>query len=146
MLDDETLLFQLVDDLQEMFNNSENYSDVTVKQGFDGDYDIEYPLVVVRELSNTDSTRYFDGKEHIVNVGYQIEIHADQKDDIDAATNVIYIQNLIKHYMRGERYNALKRIGPSPILDYAEDSNIKIGYMRYYGCINIDTHTIYRRN
>lgn len=146
MQDDETLLFQLVNDLQEMFNDTEDYKDVVVKQGFDGDYDIPYPLVIVRELSNSDSTRYFDGEEHIVNVGYQIEIHADQTSEIDAATNVIYIQNLIKHYMRGERYKALKRIGPSPILAYGEDSNIKIGYMRYYGCINIDTHTIYRRS
>lgn len=150
MIDDETLLFQLVNDLQEMFNNTEEYSDVKVKKSMDGDYNITYPLVVIQELNNMDDSRYFDGSEHIVNVGYQIEVLADQSEDKDAETNVMCICNLIKEYMRGDRYRALQRVGSSPIMpQYSsaleKDGGIKIGFMRYTGRIDIDNHIIYRR-
>lgn len=150
MMDDQTLLFQLVDDLQELFNNSEDYSDVKVKKSMDGDYNITYPLVVIRELDNMDDSRFFDGHEHIVNVGYQIEVLADQSETRDAETNVRCIQNLIKEYMRGDRYRALQRVGASPIMpQYSsaleKDGGIKIGFMRYSGRIDIDNHIIYRR-
>lgn len=149
-LDDETLLFQLVNDLQEVFDADEEYSDVTVKKSMDGDYNITYPLVVVRELDNADENRFFDGQEHIVNVGYQIEVLADQSETKDAETNVRCIQNIIRDYMRGERYCALQRVGASPIMpQYSsaleKDGNIKIGFMRYSGRIDIDNHVIYRR-
>lgn len=150
MMDDETLLFQLVDDLQEMFDSSEEYSNVTVKKSMDGDYDITYPLVIVQELDNMDDSRFYDGHEHIVNVGYQIEVMADQSELRDAETNVKCIENLIKDYMRGERYHALQRVGASPIMpQYSsaleKDGDIKIGFMRYQGRIDIDHNIIYRR-
>ncbi len=150
MIDDETLLFQLVDDLQDMFDSTEEYSDVTVRKSMDGDYEVTYPLVIVQELSNMDDSRFFDGHEHIINVGYQIEVLADQSETKDAETNVLCICNLIKEYMRGERYRALQRIGSSPIMpQYSsaleKDGDIKIGFMRYSGRIDIDTNTIYRR-
>lgn len=150
MIDDETLLFQLVDDIQELFNNNEEYHDTKVKKSMDGEYDITYPLVIIQELDNADENRFFDGQEHIINVGYQFEIMADQTEDKDAETNVLCIQNLIKEYMRGERYRALQRVGSSPIMpQYSsaleKDGEIKIGFMRYVGRIDIDTNTIYRR-
>lgn len=150
MIDDETLLFQLVDDLQEMFDNSEEYSNVKVKKSMDGDYDITYPLVIVQELDNMDDSRFYDLQEHVVNVGYQIEVLADQSETKDAETNVICIENLIKNYLRGERYHALQRVGASPIMpQYSsaleKDGDIKIGFMRYQGRIDIDNNIIYRR-
>lgn len=151
MIDSETLLFQLVDDLQTMFDNTENYSDVTVKKSMDGDYDIHYPLVIIQELDNMDDSRFYDDQgEHVVNVGYQIEVMADQNETNDAETNVRCIQNLIKDYMRGERYHALQRVGASPIMpQYSsaleKDGDIKIGFMRYQGRIDIDNNIIYRR-
>ena len=150
MIDDETLLFQLVNDLQDLFDSSEEYSDVKVKKSMDGDYNITYPLVIVQELSNMDDSRFFDGQEHIVNVGYQIEILADQSETRDAETNVMCISNLIKEYLRGDRYKSLQRVGSSPIMpQYSsaleKDGGIKIGFMRYIGRIDIDHNIIYRR-
>jgi len=150
MIDDETLLFQLVNDLQDLFNGIEEYSDTKVKKSMDGDYEITYPLVIVQELSNMDNRRFFDGKEHIVDVSYQIEVLADQSETKDAETNVLCIENIIKNYLRGDRYKALQRVGSSPIMpQYStalkKDSNIKIGFMRYSGRIDIDNNIIYRR-
>lgn len=143
---DETLLDQLKDDLQELFNNDEDYSDLVVKTAYEGDEDISYPYIVIEELSNTDVERFYDGSEHVIDVGYQFTIFAEQTSDKDAITNVRTIINKIKQYMRGERYHALHRAGSSPDAALPGDSNVRIGYMRYTGRINIDENIIYRRN
>ena len=143
---DETLLDQLKDDLQELFDNDAEYNDLVVKTAYDGNDEISYPCVIIDELTNSDNERYYDGAEHVVDVGYQFTVLAEQTSYKDAETNVRTIINKIKQYMRGERYHALHRIGSSPIVDSQDDSNVKIGYMRYIGCINIDENIIYRRN
>ena len=142
---DETLSYQLKDDLQLLFKNISGYEDILVKTSFDGDYKISYPLIEIQELDNEDVDRYYDGCEHIVDVGYQFTILAEQTETLSAEENVRHIINIIKGYMRGERYHALRRMGSSPILSLNSDSNIMIGYMRYEGRIDIDTNTIYRR-
>ena len=43
---DETLLYQLENDLKTMFE-SVNRDDITVKKSYDGDIDISYPLVII---------------------------------------------------------------------------------------------------
>lgn len=145
-MDDETLLDQLKNDLQELFDNDSDYSNLVVKLAYEGDEDISYPYMVIEELTNHDVERFYDGSEHVVDVGYQFTIFAEQTSDNDAITNVRIIIDKIKDYMRGERYHALRRVGSSPDAALPGDSNVRIGYMRYTGRINIDENIIYRRN
>ena len=145
-MDDETLLDQLKDDLQELFYNDAEYNDLIVKTAYEGDEDISYPCLIIDELDNRDVQRFYDGTEHVIDVGYQFTILAEQSATRDATTNVRAIINIVKQYMRGERYHALRRIGSSPDAALPGDSNIRIGYMRYEGRINIDDNRIYRRN
>lgn len=146
MDDSETLLDQLVEDLQELFNNDGEYSDLKVKDAYTIYPEVTYPMVVIEELENSDNRRYFDGEEHIINVGYQFTILAEQSTTKTAKGNVRSIIRIIRDYMRGERYKSLQRFGPTPITKKQGDDNVSIGYMRYIGCIDKDTHTIYRRN
>lgn len=142
---DETLLYQLKDDLQTLFDGTEGYEDLLVKTSYDGNYEISYPLVEIQELMNEDVDKFYDGSEHVVDVGYQFTIMAEQTETLSAERNVQNIINIIKNYMRGERYHSLRRLGGSPMLSLPNDDNIMIGYMRYNGRIDIDTNTIYRR-
>jgi hypothetical protein len=144
-MNDETLLDQLKEDLQALFSEDEDYGDLVVKTAYDGNYDISYPLVVIRELDNYDNSEFYDGKEHIVDVAYQFNILAGQTATLSAEENVRNIITKIRDFMRGERYHALERLGSSPIVVSRSDRNIMIGFMRYEGCIDIDTNTIYRR-
>lgn len=143
---DETLLDQLKDDLQELFDNDIDYSGLVVKTAYEGDEDIEYPYIVIEELDNYDVQRFYDGQEHVIDVAYQFTIFAEQSAEKDAITNVRTIIDKIKNYMRGERYHALRRIGSSPDAALPGDNNVRIGYMRYSGRINIDENIIYRRS
>lgn len=145
-MDDDTLLDQLKTDLQELFDNDAEYNDVVVKTAFEGDENISYPEIIIDELENSDVHRFYDGSEHVVDVAYQFTIMAEQTATKDAVTNVRTIINKIKNYMRGERYHSLHRIGSSTDAALPSDSNIRIGYMRYEGRINIDENIIYRRS
>lgn len=143
---DETLTDQLVADLRELFSGIDEYQDIVIKPYYEDFPVVSYPMVIVEEIENNYVGKYYDGKEHIADISYQINIHADQSETLTAVENVQNIMNIIKYYMRGERYHALRRIGNTPITKKHDDGNIKIGYMRYIGRLNIDTNTIYRRS
>lgn len=142
--DDESLLGQLETDIYELL--SPIYPTVVVKSSYEDFPEIGYPLVLIYEIENSAVTQFYDGQEHIVNVTYQFNIACDQTEDMSANDNVRNIIRIIRDYMRGERYHALKRLGNTPIVKKQDDESIRIGYMRYVGRIDIDTNTIYRRN
>ena len=146
IVNDETLTPQLVEDLKVLFSSYDEYADIVVKPSYEAFPVITYPIIIVGELENNDVQRYYDGKEHVVNVGYQLTIQAEQSETRTAVENVQNIINIIKEYMRGEKYHALRRTSPTPTTKSQTDDNIRIGYMRYTGCIDIDNHIIYRRN
>ena len=144
--DDESLLRQLTDDIQKEIRSHEGYENVIVKSSYEDYPTISYPLVLLYEIENSAVSQFYDLQEHIVNVSYQIIVHAKQTKDYSAADNVRNIMGIIRDYMRGERYHSLKRLGNTPITKKQDDENIRIGYMRYVGQIDIDNHIIYRRN
>ena len=144
--DDETLLNQLIEDLQEELSTHEGFENIVVKAAYEDFPAISYPMVLINEIENSAVSQFYDGEEHIVNVTYQLFIFAEQDEYRTAVENVRQITTIIRDYMRGERYHALKRLGNTPITKKQDDENIRIGYMRFVGRIDIDTHTIYRRN
>lgn len=142
--DDESLTNQLIDDIKELL--SPEYPNVVVKASYEDFPKIGYPMVLVYEIENSAVSQFYDLQEHIVNVSYQIIIMSEDTPSRSATDTVRDIITRIRDYMRGERYHALKRLGNTPITTKHDDENVRIGYMRYVGRIDIDTHTIYRRN
>lgn len=144
--DDETLLDQLVVDIHEVLSSYPEYKDIVVKTAYEDFPSISYPMVLINEIENSAVSQFYDGQEHIVNVTYQLFIFGEQDEYRSAVENVRNIITIIRDYMRGERYHALKRLGNTPITKKQDDENVRIGYMRFVGRIDIDTNTIYRRN
>ena len=144
--DDETLQFQLRDDIYELLSDDPEYTNLVVKASYEDFPKISYPMVLIYEIENSAVSQFYDLQEHIINVSYQIIIMAEDTPSRSATENVQNIITRIRDYMRGERYHALKRLGNTPITTKHDDENVRIGYMRYVGRIDIDTHTIYRRN
>lgn len=146
VFDDESLLDQLIDDIHEELIKYPEYEDIVVKPAYEDFPAISYPMVLINEIENSAVSQFYDGEEHIVNVTYQFFIFAEQNETKTAVENVRNIITIIRNYMRGERYHALKRLGNTPITKKQDDENVRIGYMRFVGRIDIDTNTIYRRN
>lgn len=146
MNDDESLTSQLIDDIKELLSDDPEYSNLVVKSSYEEFPKIGYPMVLIYEIENSAVTQFYDLQEHVVNVSYQFIIMVEDTPLRSATDNVRNIITRIRDYMRGERYHALKRLGNTPITTKHDDENVRIGYMRYVGRIDIDTHTIYRRN
>lgn len=142
--DDESLTTQLIDDIKELL--SDEYPNIVVKASYEDFPKVGYPMVLIYEIENSAVSQFYDLQEHIVNVSYQFIILCEDTPLRSATDNVRNIITRIRDYMRGERYHALKRLGNTPITTKHDDENVRIGYVRYVGRIDIDTHTIYRRN
>lgn len=140
-----TLLYQLKEDLQDAFEDSTEYLDVSVKTSYDDFSNISYPCVIIYELDNTYNDRYYDKREHVKNLSYQFTIMSEGVFDDDAVKRVMLIRQFIENYLNNEKYTCLRQISVTGVERHPNDTNIKIGYMRYDCCIDIDTNTIYRR-
>ncbi len=141
----DTLIDQLVDDLQSEFLTTTNYSNVIVKEKYELYPEISYPGITIEEIENEDNDRYFDETERVTNLGYQFTIHAEQSIDKTAIQNVRAIAGIIDTYLKGPKYRCLRRIGSLVIVPMPSDNNVMLGYLRYNCCLERDTNTIYRR-
>lgn len=141
----ETLINQLVDDVQTEFKTNIDYSELLVKEVYEIYPEISYPAITIEEIENEDNDRYFDETERVSNLGYQFTIHAEQSLDKTAIQNVREIANILDTYLKGPRYRCLRRMGSLVIRPMPSDDNVMLGYLRYNCSLEIDTNTIYRR-
>ena len=139
------LLEQLLEDIQELFKNTFEYSDTIVKEIYDMYPDIQYPLITVQEIENSDNARFFDETERVTNLTYQFTINAEQSANKTAIQNVRSMAGIIDKYLKGTKYRCLRRIGALIIVPTAEDNNVMQGHLRYNCHLEKDTNTIYRR-
>lgn len=141
----ETLINQLVTDVQEAFAINGTYSDIVIKEIYEIYPKISYPAITIEEIENEDNQQYFDETERVTNLGYQFTIHAEQSRDKTAIQNVREIANILDTYLKEPKYRCLRRIGSLTIVPLNNDKNVMLGYLRYDCCVEVDTNTIYRR-
>lgn len=141
----DTLIDQLITDIQNEFLNNNDYSNVLVKEKYELYPKIRYPAITIEEIQNEDNPQYFDETERVSNLGYQFTIHAEQSRDKTAIQNVRQIAKILDTYLKGPRYRCLRRIGSLVISPMPSDDNVMLGYLRYDCCLELNTNTIYRR-
>lgn len=141
----DTLIYQIIDDVKELFENNNTYNDILVKEKYELYPKISYPGITVEEIENEDNARYFDETERVSNLGYQFNIYTEQSNDKTAIQNVREIAKILDTYLKGPKYRCLRRIGSLVIAPMPSDDNVMIGYLRYDCCLELNTNTIYRR-
>lgn len=141
----DTLIYQIIDDIKELFENNDTYNDILVKEKYELYPKISYPGITVEEIENEDNARYFDETERVSNLGYQFNIYTEQSNDKTAIQNVREIAKILDTYLKGPKYRCLRRIGSLVIAPMPSDDNVMIGYLRYDCCLELNTNTIYRR-
>lgn len=141
----DTLIDQLITDIQNEFSNNNDYPNVLVKEKYELYPKIRYPAITIEEIQNEDNPQYFDETERVSNLGYQFTIHAEQSRDKTAIQNVRQIAKILDTYLKGPRYRCLRRIGSLVISPMPSDDNVMLGYLRYDCCLELNTNTIYRR-
>lgn len=142
---DDTLEYQLINDLQELFSTNETYPNMLVKEKYEIYPKITYPGITIEEIQNEDNKRFFDETERVSDMGYQFAIYAEQSETKTAVKNVRAIAKIIDDYLKGPRYRCLRRLGSLAMAPHPNDNNVMIGYLRYECSLELDTNTIYRR-
>lgn len=141
----ETLITQLVEDVQTEFNNNVEYSNTIVKEIYERYPKISYPGITIEEIENEDVKEYFDETERVSNLTYQFAIYSEQTTNKTAIQNVRTMFGILDNYLKGPKYRCLRRLGTISIVPSAEDDNVMVGYIRYECCLELNTNTIYRR-
>ena len=142
---DDILIYQLVNDIRELFSTNETYPDMLVKEKYEIYPKITYPGITIEEIQNEDNARYFDETERVSDMGYQFAIYAEQSETKTAVQNVRAIAKIVDDYLKGPRYRCLRRLGSLAMTPHPNDNNVIIGYLRYECSLELDTNTIYRR-
>ena len=142
---DDILIYQLVNDVRELFSTNEDYKDILVKEKYEIYPKITYPGITIEEIQNEDNDRFFDETERVSDMGYQFAIYAEQSETKTAVKNVRAIAKIIDDYMKGPRYRCFRRLGSLAMTPHPNDDNVIIGYLRYECSLELDTNTIYRR-
>lgn len=142
---DDTLLYQLVDDIKELFNEHEIFPNMLVKEKYEIYPKITYPGITIEEIQNEDNQRYFNETERVSNMGYQFAIYAEQSETKTAVQNVRVIAKIVDDYLKGPRYRCFRRLGSLAMAPHPNDNNVMIGYLRYDCSLELNTNTIYRR-
>ena len=121
-----------------------------VKNAYDIPNKIEYPLVVVTELLNSENTKYStnDG-EQVTNLTYQIDVYCQNTKIInDNILNAIDSAKLlgtkISKLLGGERYK-MARVGQEILQSLSADNTVKRHTQRYECCLELKTNTLYRK-
>lgn len=141
----ETLVYQLIDDLKQVFQNNEDFSNILIKEKYERYPKITYPAITIEEIENEDNEQFFDETERVSNLGYQFAIYAEQSVDKTAVQNVRTIANILDTYLKEPRYRCLRRLGSLAMVPHQTDNNVIIGYLRYECSLELNTNTIYRR-
>lgn len=121
-----------------------------VKNSYDIPNKIDYPLVVVTEILNSENTRYSTREgEQVTNLTYQIESYCkDTKlsdgSILSAANSAKLLGIKISKLLGGIDYKMV-RVGQEVIQDLSVDNTVKRHIQRYECCLDIRTDTLYRR-
>lgn len=142
----ETLVYQLKDDLENLFKNNTEFPNMLVKEKYERYPKITYPATTIEEIENEDNSQFFDETERVSNLGYQFAIYTEQSVDKTAVQNVRAIANIIDNYLKEPKYRCLRRLGSLAISPHPTDNNVIIGYLRYECSLELNTNTIYRRS
>lgn len=142
--------------MRELFSNEDDikgldetykgeYSGMIIKEIYELYPKVKYPMITIEELDNEDVSRYYDGKEEVSFLSYQINITCEANEFYTANENVRRVANIIDKFMKGRTYKCMRRISTPQPKPLGSDNNVMIGYLRYECYLEIDTNTIYRR-
>ena len=125
---------------------NDDYKDIVIKEQYELYPEINYPMITIEEIENSNAVRYKDDSgEFASNLGYQLDISSNQSEKYTAQQNVRRIANIVNTYLQKDKYKCLDRNGGLNILPHISDPNIKTGYLRYICVVGHNDNTIYRR-
>lgn len=124
----------------------DDFINTTVKGAYDSFPEINYPLVTILEIQNTENSKFTDNKgEHVSDLAYQIESYSRDTLELQATDSAMLMSRVINELLTGSTYK-LRRIGNPAIAPLVDDKNVIRCITRYSCSVDLDTNTIYSRS
>lgn len=122
-----------------------DFQDTTVKGAYDTVPEINYPLITILEIQNTENSKFTDNNgEHVSDLSYQIECCSRNTTELEATESAMLMGKIVNNLLTGPNYK-LSRVGTPSIVPMVDDKDV-IRYILRYSCsIGLDTNTIYAR-
>lgn len=154
-----SILDQLIEDFRNFLKDNDDYKDMflnpseaeklpfTVKEVYDTQPKIKYPLITVEEITNEEDTNFRNNNgEQISYLVYEISIYSRQTTKYEAPKTVRKIGKLINDYLSSSlKYRCLTRIGTPALLPSSGDKSIMRYVLRYDCNLDIKGHIIYQK-
>ena len=154
-----SILDQLIEDFRNFLKDNGDYKDMflnpseaeklpfTVKEVYDTQPKIKYPLITVEEITNEEDTKFRNNNgEQISYLVYEISIYSRQTTKYEAPKTVRKIGKLINDYLSSsQKYKCLTRIGTPVLLPSSGDKSVMRYVLRYDCNLDIKGHTIYQK-
>ena len=140
-----TLIEQLKEDLQNLFNSREDeFKTVLVKDEYEDMPTGKYPKITISEILNDEvMSRSTTEGERTTALGYQFTVFSRDMQDYTAKESVRQIISIIIDYLQPPEYN-MQRIGAQAIMPYLSDKTVMMGVVRYNCVYDKDTNLIYK--
>ena len=136
----------IIDDIDEETIYLTDFQSVTVKGAYDTVPEINYPLITILEIQNTENSKFTDNNgEHVSDLSYQIECCSRNTTELEATESAMLMGKIVNELLTGPKYK-LSRVGTPSIVPIVDDKDV-IRYILRYSCsIDLDTNTIYARS
>lgn len=132
-----------IDGNEKMLND---FINTTVKGAYDSFPEINYPLVTILEIQNTENSKFTDNNgEHVSDLAYQIECYSRDTLELQATDSAMLMSRVVNELLTGSTYK-LRRMGNPAIAPLVDDKNVIRCITRYFCSVDLDTNTIYSRS
>lgn len=129
--------------MKEAFNNSEDFKDILVKEIYEENPPIHYPMITVEEINNSENLQFTDNMgEHISDLGYQINCHSRNTSKLQAQEAARTIGFAVNDVFMN-KYK-MRRIGQPVLLPLNTDKTVMVYTLRYECAFDLDEDRIYK--
>lgn len=115
-----------------------------IKGIYDENPTVDYPMITVFELDNSENTRFStaDG-EKVSNLSYQIDCYSRGTELFQATESAMLMGRVVNKVLGGKNYK-MTRMGTPALMPLIQDKTVIKYSLRYTCVLELETSTIYK--
>ena len=123
---------------------TKDYKDTTIKGIYDENPPVNYPMVTIFELDNSENERFSTAQgEKVSNLSYQIDCYSRSTEFLQATESAMLMGRIVNNVLGGPNYKMI-RVGTPVLMPLIQDKTVIKYSLRYTCVLELDTNTIYK--
>jgi hypothetical protein len=140
-----TLLPQLIEQLQEVFNSRiDSYKDTLIKEKYKPLPKGKYPRIIIEETENEEvENRSTAAGERTVALTYTFTCYSRDMEENDYVDSVKFLANEIEKFI-ADNYKPMTRLGDPVNIPFISDRTVMTRVLRFSCVYDYETNLIYK--